>query len=85
VLRECRLGAKLIIDEFHRAEPRFFDALHAGECRNMVLVTSTLHYHRRLVEGRDAPLAGLLRPMKVPLLSLRRNTLKPRDSRGSRG
>ena len=69
-LRLCRLGEKLILDEFHRAEPRLFDALHAGACGdNLVLITSTLHYFRRFTEAPGAPLKGLFSTRQVPLLS----------------
>jgi hypothetical protein len=68
-LRLCRSGG-LIVDEFHRADPRFFDALQANECsREMVLITSTLHYFRRFCEGGDAPLAGLFSMKRVNPLS----------------
>jgi len=68
VLLECRHGQPLIIDEFHRADPRLYDALQAGECSEVVLITSTLHFFRRLVQGRDAPLAGLFQGLQVPLI-----------------
>jgi len=68
VLLECRSGQPLIIDEFHRADPRLYDALQAGECPEIVLITSTLHLFRRLVQGRDAPLAGLFQGLQVPLI-----------------
>jgi hypothetical protein len=70
LLRECRSNKSLIIDEFHRLDPRFMDAVHGGECTgNIVLITSTLHYYRRFVEGPQAPLKGLFATMRVGLLS----------------
>jgi hypothetical protein len=45
-LRICRAEDNIILDEFHRANPRLFDALQAGVCReNMVSITSTMHYY----------------------------------------
>lgn len=68
-LRVCR-GGGVIVDEFHRADPRFFDALQAGECgEDLTLVTSTLHYFRRFVEGPEAPLLGLFSLRGVGLVS----------------
>ncbi len=68
-LRECGSG-KVVLDEFHRAPPRLMDALQAGQCGgDLVLITSTLHYHRRFVEGPDAPLKGLFAERRVGLLS----------------
>ena len=59
-----------MLDEFHRASPRLFDALQAGVCReNLVLITSTMHYYRRFVEGIEAPLKGLFSIRRVGLLS----------------
>jgi len=70
LLRLCRTGTKIILDEFHRAPSRLFDAIHAGECRgDLVLVTSSLHYHERLLLGREAPLLGLFRARRVGLLN----------------
>ncbi|MCD6323991.1 MAG: hypothetical protein J7L55_02640 [Desulfurococcales archaeon] len=70
LLRVCRGGGALIVDEFHRAPSRFFDALHAGECgSDIVLITSTLHYFRKFVEGPQAPLAGLFSTFNVGLIS----------------
>jgi len=71
-LRICRLEDKIILDEFHRANPKLFDAFHAGTCSdNLVLITSTLHYFKRFVEGMDAPLQGLFKQYKVDLISPR--------------
>ncbi len=68
-LRVCR-GGGVVVDEFHRADPRFFDALQAGECGDdLVLITSTLHYFKRFVEGPEAPLTGLFALMRVGLVS----------------
>ncbi len=68
-LRICRAGG-IVVDEFHRADPRLFDALQAGECgEDLTLITSTLHYFRRFIEGPDAPLLGLFSVMKVGLVS----------------
>ncbi len=59
----------IIIDEFHRAPGNFFAFLHAGGGpKNLVLITSTLHYFRKFVEGGEAPLLGLFLPIMVPLL-----------------
>ncbi len=67
-LRMC--GERVIVDEFHRADARFFDALQAGSCGgDIVLVTSTLHFYRRFVEGPEAPLKGLFSLRRVDLLS----------------
>ncbi len=69
-IRFCRAADKIIVDEFHRANPRFFDAIHAGECGGeLVLITSTLHYYRKLTEGIDAPLKGLFTSYQVGLIS----------------
>ncbi len=70
LLRLCRLGVKIILDEFHRAEPRLFDAIQSGTCSgHLVFITSTLHYYRRLVEGPDAPLKGMFSLRRVGLLT----------------
>jgi len=67
-LRLC--GDNVIVDEFHRADPRFFDVLQSGACgENIVLITSTLHFYRRFVEGSEAPLKGLFSIRRVGLLS----------------
>ncbi len=59
----------IIIDEFHRAPDNFFAFIHAGRGpKNLVLITSTLHYFRKFVEGGEAPLLGLFLPIMVPLL-----------------
>jgi len=42
LLRLCRAGAKIILDEFHRAPSRLFHAIQAGECTgDLVLLTSS--------------------------------------------
>jgi len=69
-LRICRMEDNIILDEFHRADPRLFDALQAGVCRdNLVFITSTMHYYRRFTEGAEAPLKGLFSTRQVGLLS----------------
>ena len=69
-LRICRLSDRIILDEFHRADPRILDAIHAGSCaENLVLITSTLHYYRRFVDAPEAPLKGLFLLRRVDLLS----------------
>ncbi len=69
-LRLCRLGERIILDEFHRADPRIFDAVHAGVCtEELVFITSTLHYYRRFVEELEAPLKGLFAVRRVGLLT----------------
>ncbi len=69
-IRICRLEDNIILDEFHRANPRLFDALQAGVCReNLVLITSTMHYYKQFVEGAEAPLKGLFSIRRVGLLS----------------
>ncbi len=69
-LRLCRTGDRIILDEFHRAERRLFDALQAGVCtEDLVFITSTLHYHRSLLEPPGAPLKGLFAERRVGLLS----------------
>ena len=69
-LKICRAQDNIILDEFHRAEPRLFDALQAGVCsENLVLITSTMHYHRKFVEGYEAPLKGLFSIRRVGLIS----------------
>ncbi len=61
---------KTIVDEFHRADPKFFDALQAGQCSgNLVLITSTMHFHKKFIEGPNAPLKGLFSIKNVGLLS----------------
>ena len=68
-LRVCRVNG-VIVDEFHRADPRFFDALQAGECgEDLTLITSTLHYFRKFIEGSEAPLLGLFSIRRVGLVS----------------
>lgn len=69
-IRVCRLEDNIILDEFHRANPRLFDALQAGVCReDLVLITSTMHYYKQFVEGAEAPLKGLFSIRRVGLLS----------------
>ena len=70
VVRECRLGEKIIIDEFHRAPEDFLYTIQAGECRgDLVLLTSTIHYYTRLASGADSPLLGMFKAMRVGLVS----------------
>ncbi len=69
-IRLCNRADKIIVDEFHRAPPRFFDAIQAGECSSeIVFITSTLHYYKKLIEGVDAPLKGLFTSCQVGLIS----------------
>ncbi len=69
-VRLCKALDRVIVDEFHRAPGIFFDALQANECTgDLVLITSTMHYYRRLVEGREAPLQGLFNTRQVGLVS----------------
>ncbi len=69
-IRICRLEDNIVLDEFHRANPRLFDALQAGVCQeNLVLITSTMHYYKQFVEGVEAPLKGLFSIRRVGLLS----------------
>ncbi len=69
-LRICESLDGVIVDEFHRAPSRLFDAVQAGVCAgNLVFITSTLHYHKRFTEGPEAPLKGLFSIMRVGLLS----------------
>ncbi len=69
-LRICRSSDYIIVDEFHRLDPRFFDALQASVCcENLVLITSTLHYYKRFIEGREAPLLGLFSSRRVGLIT----------------
>ena len=71
-LRLCRRGVKIILDEFHRAEPRVFYAVQAGECGDdLVFITSTLHYHTRLTAAPGAPLKGMFVSRRVGLISPR--------------
>ncbi len=68
--RICRIEDNIILDEFHRADPKLFDVLQAGLCTdNLVLITSTMHYHRKFTEGPEAPLKGLFSIRMVGLLS----------------
>ncbi len=69
-LRICRVSDRIILDEFHRADPRILDAVHAGSCGgDLVFITSTLHYYRRFVEAPEAPLKGLFLLHRVDLIS----------------
>ncbi len=69
-IRLCRVADRIILDEFHRAEARLFDAIHAGTCsENLTLITSTLHYYRRFTEEPEAPLKGLFASRRVDLLT----------------
>ncbi len=66
----CRHLNKVVIDEFHRAPNELFYAIQAGECpESIVLVTSTLHYHRRFTEALDSPLKGMFLTKQVKLIS----------------
>ena len=70
-VRLCRAG-NLVLDEFHRADPKVFYAVQAGECgEEIVFITSTLHYHTKLTTAPGAPLKGLFLTMKVGLVSPR--------------
>ncbi|NOZ89551.1 MAG: ATP-binding protein [Crenarchaeota archaeon] len=69
-IRLCRALDRVVVDEFHRAPGRLFDALQAGSCpENLVFITSTLHYFRRFTEAPEAPLKGLFASRQVELLS----------------
>ena len=69
-LRICRKEDNIILDEFHRADSKLFDALHAGEfCENLVFITSTMHYYREFTSGPEAPLKGLFSIRRVGLIS----------------
>ncbi len=67
-LKMC--GDKTIVDEFHRSDPKFLDALQSGQCpNNLVLITSTMHFYKKFVEGPGAPLKGLFSLKNVGLIS----------------
>jgi len=69
-IRLCQAEENIILDEFHRANPKLFDAIHAGTCTDqLVLITSTLHYYKKHVTGKDAPLQGLFKQYRVDLIS----------------
>ncbi len=69
-LRICRSQDGIVLDEFHRAPLRLYDAVQAGVCgENLVFITSTLHYHRRFTVEPGAPLKGLFASRMVGLLS----------------
>ncbi len=61
---------EVIIDEFHRGDKLLIDLMASGEMPSKtILITSTLNYHKMLLEGRDAPLTGLFPSYKVGLLT----------------
>ena len=64
---------RIIIDEFHRLNEPFFSMLQAMSGRGKItLITSTLHYFRKIV-GKNSPLLGLFELKSVGLVD-------PRDS-----
>jgi len=68
-LRICRKEDNIILDEFHRADSKLFDALHAGECcKKLIFITSTMHYYRQFTSGSEAPLKGLFSIRRVGLI-----------------
>ncbi len=69
-LRLCRSVDKVVLDEFHRADPRVFYAVQAGECAgDLVFITSTMHYFTRFISPAGAPLKGMFRQVRVGLIS----------------
>ena len=67
-LTYVRKTSRIIIDEFHRADPMLFDALQAHKFpEKTILITSTMHFFRR----RDiySKILGLLPEYKVSLIS----------------
>ncbi|MCD6143426.1 MAG: ATP-binding protein [Thermococcus sp.] len=64
---------RIIIDEFHRLNEPFFSMLQGMSGQGKItLITSTLHYFRKIV-GKNSPLLGLFELKSVSLVD-------PRDS-----
>ncbi len=65
-------SGRVVVDEFHRLPSRFLDVLHAYSGRGeLILVTSTLWLAKRVMLGKESPLLGIVRPIKVGLIDER--------------
>jgi len=60
----------IIIDEFHRLPEEFLDWLHIKSPKNLVLVTSTLHLAKNLLE-KNSPILGLFLEFRMDLIDER--------------
>ncbi|MCD6114683.1 ATP-binding protein [bacterium] len=60
----------IIVDEFHRLPEEFLDWLHIKSPKNLVLVTSTLHLAKNLLE-KSSPILGLFLEFRMDLIDER--------------
>ncbi len=60
----------IIVDEFHRLPEEFLDWLHIKSPKNLVLVTSTLHLVKNLLE-KNSPILGLFLEFRMDLVDER--------------
>ena len=60
----------IIVDEFHRLPDEFLDWLHIKSPKNLVLVTSTLHLVKNLLE-KNSPILGLFLEFRMDLVDER--------------
>ena len=60
----------IIVDEFHRLPEEFLDWLHIKSPKNLVLVTSTLHLVKNLLE-KSSPILGLFLEFRMDLIDER--------------
>ena len=60
----------IIVDEFHRLPDEFLDWLHIKSPKNLVLVTSTLHLVKNLLE-KNSPILGLFLEFRMDLVNER--------------
>jgi len=60
----------IIVDEFHRLPDEFLDWLHIKSPKNLVLVTSTLHLVKNLLE-KNSPILGLFLEFRMDLIDER--------------
>lgn len=70
IVRSLEKEETVVVDEFHRLEPGFFDLLHSMKKKGkLILLSSTLYLSKKLI-SKNSPLLGLFAEIPVTLLSL---------------
>jgi hypothetical protein len=57
----------IVIDEFHRLNTDFLDFLHSKRFNNLILITSSLHIAKEILNKRS-PILGLIYPIEFGLI-----------------
>ena len=57
----------IVVDEFHRLDESFLDFLHSLRSNNLILITSSLHIAKKVL-NKNSPILGLVYPIKFDIL-----------------